>query len=38
MGAAGHQRVTTYYQRRDMLARYRALYESLIAAEPTESA
>jgi len=38
MGGAGHQRVTTYYQRRDMLARYRALYESLIAAEPTESA
>jgi glycosyltransferase involved in cell wall biosynthesis len=30
MGAAGHQRVTTYYQRRDMLARYRALYGSLI--------
>lgn len=36
MGAAGRQRVTTYYQRRDMLARYRALYESLIAAEPIE--
>ena len=26
MGAAGHQRVTAYYQRRDMLSRYRALY------------
>ena len=24
MGAAGHRRVTAYYQRRDMLARYRA--------------
>jgi glycosyltransferase involved in cell wall biosynthesis len=33
MGASGHQRVTTYYQRRDMLARYQALYESLIAVE-----
>src|SRR5262249_55053739 len=33
MGDAGHQRVTTYYQRRDMLARYRSLYESLITAE-----
>jgi glycosyltransferase involved in cell wall biosynthesis len=31
MGAAGHQRVTAFYQRRDMLARYRALYGSLIA-------
>ena len=30
MGAAGHQRVTAYYQRGDMLARYRALYQSLI--------
>ena len=30
MGAAGHKRVTTYYQRRDMLARYRALYTGLI--------
>ena len=30
MGAAGHQRVTAYYQRGDMLARYRALYTSLI--------
>jgi glycosyltransferase involved in cell wall biosynthesis len=30
MGAAGHQRVTTYYQRRDMLARYRSLYTGLI--------
>ena len=26
MGAAGHRRVTAFYQRRDMLARYRALY------------
>jgi glycosyltransferase involved in cell wall biosynthesis len=33
MGAAGHQRVTSYYQRRDMLARYQALYGSLIEAE-----
>jgi glycosyltransferase involved in cell wall biosynthesis len=32
MGAAGHQRVTAYYQRRDMLARYRGLYASLIGA------
>jgi glycosyltransferase involved in cell wall biosynthesis len=32
MGAAGHQRVTSYYQRRDMLARYHALYGSLIEA------
>jgi len=31
MGAAGHQRVTAYYQRRDMLGRYHALYGSLIA-------
>ena len=38
MGAAGRRRVTSYYQRRDMLARYRALYESLIASESTESA
>ncbi|HXU04844.1 MAG TPA: GT4 family glycosyltransferase PelF [Polyangia bacterium] len=30
MGAAGHQRVTAFYQRKDMLARYRALYTSLI--------
>ncbi len=30
MGAAGHERVTAYYQRKDMLARYRALYTSLI--------
>jgi glycosyltransferase involved in cell wall biosynthesis len=30
MGAAGHERVTTYYQRRDMLARYHALYGALI--------
>jgi glycosyltransferase involved in cell wall biosynthesis len=37
MGAAGHRRVTTYYQRRDMLARYRALYESLITAESKSS-
>ena len=32
MGAAGHQRVTAYYQRKDMLSRYRALYEGLIEA------
>jgi glycosyltransferase involved in cell wall biosynthesis len=32
MGAAGHQRVTAYYQRHDMLSRYRGLYGSLIAA------
>jgi glycosyltransferase involved in cell wall biosynthesis len=32
MGAAGHQRVTAFYQRKDMLARYRALYTSLIEA------
>jgi len=31
MGAAGHERVTAFYQRKDMLARYRALYTSLIA-------
>jgi glycosyltransferase involved in cell wall biosynthesis len=30
MGAAGHRRVTTFYQRSDMLARYRALYTGLI--------
>jgi glycosyltransferase involved in cell wall biosynthesis len=32
MGAAGHRRVTTFYQRRDMLARYRTLYTGLIAS------
>jgi glycosyltransferase involved in cell wall biosynthesis len=32
MGAAGLRRVTAYYQRKDMLARYRALYGSLIEA------
>ena len=32
MGVAGQQRVTAFYQRRDMLARYRALYGALIAA------
>jgi glycosyltransferase involved in cell wall biosynthesis len=32
MGAAGRRRVTAYYQRRDMLASYNALYQSLIAA------
>jgi len=36
MGAAGHQRVTAYYQRKDMLARYRALYSSLIAEAGAE--
>ena len=30
MGAAGLKRVTAFYQRKDMLARYRALYGSLI--------
>jgi len=29
MGAAGRKRVTTFYQRRDMLAAYRALYLSM---------
>jgi glycosyltransferase involved in cell wall biosynthesis len=29
MGAAGRKRVTTFYQRRDMLAAYRALYVSM---------
>jgi glycosyltransferase involved in cell wall biosynthesis len=32
MGLAGRRRVTTYYQRNDMLAAYRALYSRLIAA------
>jgi glycosyltransferase involved in cell wall biosynthesis len=32
MGAAGHQRVTAFYQRHDMLARYRSLYTSLVVA------
>jgi glycosyltransferase involved in cell wall biosynthesis len=31
MGAAGRKRVAAYYQRRDMLASYRALYTALIA-------
>jgi glycosyltransferase involved in cell wall biosynthesis len=31
MGVAGHQRVTAFYQRGDMLGRYRSLYTSLIA-------
>jgi glycosyltransferase involved in cell wall biosynthesis len=30
MGAAGRKRVAAYYQRRDMLASYRALYTALI--------
>jgi polysaccharide biosynthesis protein PelF len=29
LGAAGRKRVTTFYQRRDMLASYRALYASM---------
>ncbi|HVZ90000.1 MAG TPA: GT4 family glycosyltransferase PelF [Polyangia bacterium] len=35
MGAAGRKRVTTYYQRRDMLASYRALYRSMGAGAGT---
>jgi glycosyltransferase involved in cell wall biosynthesis len=31
MGAAGRKRVAAYYQRRDMLSSYRALYTALIA-------
>jgi len=31
-GAAGHQRVTAFYQRHDMLDRYHALYRSLVDA------
>jgi polysaccharide biosynthesis protein PelF len=38
MGAAGHKRVTAYYQRRDMLARYRALYTSLIEMPAADAA
>ncbi|HVT08336.1 MAG TPA: GT4 family glycosyltransferase PelF [Polyangia bacterium] len=34
MGAAGRKRVTTFYQRRDMLASYRALYASMGAGGP----
>jgi glycosyltransferase involved in cell wall biosynthesis len=30
MGEAGRKRVTAYYQRRDMLGAYRALYEALV--------
>jgi polysaccharide biosynthesis protein PelF len=37
MGAAGHRRVTAFYQRHDMLARYRALYTSLIEAPEREA-
>jgi glycosyltransferase involved in cell wall biosynthesis len=37
MGVAGHRRVTAYYQRRDMLARYRALYGALVAAPDARS-
>ena len=33
MGAAGRRRVTAYYQRRDMLEAYRALYRSLVERE-----
>jgi glycosyltransferase involved in cell wall biosynthesis len=32
MGLAGRRRVTAYYQRRDMLASYRALYTRLVTA------
>ena len=38
MGAAGHQRVTAYYQRGDMLTRYRALYTSLIETPASAAA
>lgn len=38
MGAAGYQRVSTYYQRRDMLASYRALYASMGAADTVTAA
>lgn len=38
MGAAGRKRVTTFYQRRDMLAAYRALYASMGAAGPALAA
>ncbi len=38
MGAAGRKRVTTFYQRRDMLAAYRALYASMGAAGPAVTA
>jgi len=38
MGAAGHARVTAFYQRGDMLARYRALYRSLIETTAAEAA
>ena len=38
MGAAGRKRVTTFYQRQDMLAAYRALYGSMGAAGPAVAA
>ena len=34
MGAAGQRRVSAYYQRRDMLASYRALYAAMGAGDP----
>jgi glycosyltransferase involved in cell wall biosynthesis len=37
MGLAGRRRVTAYYQRRDMLSAYRALYTRLVGA-PDEGA
>ena len=34
MGVAGQRRVSAYYQRRDMLASYRALYAAMGAGDP----
>ncbi|HET6282320.1 MAG TPA: GT4 family glycosyltransferase PelF [Polyangia bacterium] len=31
MGMAGRKRVTTFYQRREMLAKYRALYDAMVS-------
>jgi glycosyltransferase involved in cell wall biosynthesis len=31
MGMAGRKRVTTFYQRREMLAKYRALYGAMVS-------
>jgi polysaccharide biosynthesis protein PelF len=33
LGAAGRRRVTAYYQRREMLARYRELYRELVVSK-----
>jgi len=35
MGQAGQRRVAAYYQRRDMLASYRALYAAMGAGTPS---